>query len=283
MTGNSQTSLTQSVTRALQILECFTDETPKLRVTDISNRLNLTASLVSRLLTTMEHEGFVEKDDESGAYRIGRRIITLAGVALNHNRIRTEALSEMQMMSAQLGLGVNLAVLDQGSIFYLAHIDAPETPRLFTLIGRHNPLHATAMGKVLLAHVTDAEREDYLEHLVLHAYTVHTITQVDRLREELSQVQRQGWALEMEELALGRACIACPIRSQTGQVVAAVSISGPLSVLRWNERRGDLINQAIELADRISFRLGYITAPRMPRGNWRSPQSTMLDKSRDAK
>lgn len=282
MTGNSQTSLTQSVTRALQILECFTDETPKLRVTDISNRLNLTASLVSRLLTTMEHEGFVEKDDESGAYRIGRRIITLAGVALNHNRIRTEALSEMQMMSAQLGLGVNLAVLDQGSIFYLAHIDAPETPRLFTLIGRHNPLHATAMGKILLACVSDAEREDYLEHLVLHAYTAHTITQVDRLREELGQAQRQGWALEMEELALGRACIACPIRSQTGQVVAAISISGPLSVLRWNERRAELINQTIELADRISFRLGYITAPRMSRGNWRPPQP-LPDKSRVAK
>lgn len=260
------------MTRALNILTCFTDETPQLRVTDISNRLDLTPSLVSRLLTTMEHDGFVERDEDSGYYRLGRSIITLAGVALNHNRIRTEALSEMQTVSAHLRLGVNLSVLDHASIFYLAHIDAPEVQRLYTLIGRHNPLHATAMGKVLLAYASDEEREACLEQIALHAYTAHTITELDQLRAELSQVRIQGWACEMEELALGRACVSSPIRDQTGRVVAAVSISGPLSSLRWQERRDELVNQTIELADRISIRLGYITAPRMSRGSWRPPQ-----------
>jgi DNA-binding IclR family transcriptional regulator len=269
--ANSQGSLTQSVTRALNILNCFTDETPLLRVTDISHRLALTPSLVSRVLTTLEHEGFVEKDD-TGFYRLGRSIITLAGVALNNNRLRMEALGEMQKVSSALGLGVNLSVLDSDSIFYLAHVDAPEVPRHYTLIGRHNPLHATGMGKVLLAHLPDDVFADYIRRLPLHAYTPRTITDVGELEEHLQAVRNQGWALEMEELALGRACVAGPIRDQTGTVVAALSISGPLSIFRWNERRDTLISTLIELADRISIRLGYVTAPRYSRGNWRPPQ-----------
>ena len=279
MSSNSQSSLTQSVARALNILSCFQDETPQLRVTDISNRLGLTPSLVSRLLTTLEHDGYVERDEDSGSYRLGRSIVTLAGVALNNNRVRTEALAEMQRISSELGLGVNLAVLDQASIFYLAHIDGPEAPRYYTLIGRRNPLHATGMGKVLLAHLPDAQRAHYLENLMLHAYTPHTITSIEDLEKELNQVRLQGWAYEMEELALGRACVATPIRGQSGATIAALSISGPLSALRWDERHPQLIRAAIEVADRISMRLGYITAPRMPEGSWRPPQP-LPDKAR---
>ncbi|NOG52436.1 MAG: helix-turn-helix domain-containing protein [Chloroflexi bacterium] len=80
------TGLTQSVSRALSILTCFTDETPELRMTDISQRLDLTPSLVSRLLGTLEHDGFVEQDSATGMYRLGRAILTLSGVTLNHNR-----------------------------------------------------------------------------------------------------------------------------------------------------------------------------------------------------
>ena len=269
MTGNSQANLTQSVTRALHILSCFTDQTPILRVTDICNRLDLTPSLVSRLLTTLEHEGFVERDEDTGFYRLGRMILTLGGVALNANRLRMEALGDMRRVSHDLGLGVNLALLDNDSIFYLAHVEPPEAPRHYTLIGRHNPLHATGMGKVLLAHLPDETRAAIVQRLNLHPYSAHTITDPARLEQELNQVRAQGWALEMEELALGRACISSPIRDQSGAVVAAISISGSLTALRWHERRDALISTAIETADRISIRLGYVTAPRMVEGNWR--------------
>ncbi len=276
MPNNSQTSLTQSVTRAVNILTCFTDETPLLRVTDISNRLELTPSLVSRLLATLEHEGFVVRDEDTGFYRLGRMIITLAGVALNHNRLRMEALNEMQRVYGTVGLGVNLAVLDHDSIFYLAHIDPPEMPRHYTLIGRHNPLHATGMGKVLLASLPDDERAACIQRLNLYAYTPHTLTDPRELDEELDEVRSQGWALEMEELAFSRACVASPIRDQSGKVIAAMSISGPLSVLRWNERRDELINAAIETADRISMRLGYVTMPPKLQGNSHRPRSARV-------
>jgi DNA-binding IclR family transcriptional regulator len=271
MNQESQTGLTQSVTRALKILRCFTDEAPLQRVSDISTQLKLTPSLVSRLLATLENEGFVERDKETGFYQLGKSILTLAGVALNHNRLRMEALSEMQRVVNTLGLGVNLAVLDGDTIFYVAHIDGPQAPRAYTLIGRRNPLHATGIGKILLAHLADDTRAHYLEHLPLPAYTVRTITEPEVLNEELNKVRTQGWALEMEELALGRACIAGPIRNQKGTVIAALSISGPLTTLSWEERREELINNIIEVTDLISMRLGYITAPRPSQGTWRPP------------
>ena len=266
-----QTSLTQSVTRALHILQCFTDDTPELRVTDISARLGLTASLVSRLLITLEHEGFVKRDPESGVYRLGRSIITLAGVALNHNQLRVEALAEMQRVAAETGLGVNLSVLDDDSIYYLAHVDAKHSPRAYTLVGRRNPLHATAMGKVLLAYLPPEARAACLERLTFHAYTIHTITDAQRLEAELNDIVKQGYATEIEELALGRACISCPVRDKRGHIIAAMSISGPLSSLKLDSRRQELIDLAMETADRVSIRLGYITAPRMVAA-WRPPQ-----------
>ena len=263
--ANNPANLTQSVTRALSILNSFTDETPELRMTDISQRLDLTTSLVSRLLTTLEHDGFVSQDPNTGMYRLGRAVLTLAGVALNHNQLRMEALSEMQSVSLEIGLGVNLSVLDYDTIFYLAHIETPEVPRPYTLIGRRNPLHATGMGKVLLANLPLNEQEELLDELELTPYSAHTCADKDELYEELQIIRERGWALEMEELALGRACVASPIRDSSGRVVSALSFSGPLSQFKWKERQEELIEKIIEVCDRISMRLGYITAPGMQR------------------
>jgi DNA-binding IclR family transcriptional regulator len=262
---NNTSGLTQSVMRALSILNCFSDETPELRMTDISQRLELTTSLVSRLLATLEHDGFVEQDEATGMYRLGRAVLTLAGVALNHNRLRMEALSEMQEASQEVGLGVNLSVLDDDAMFYLAHIETPEVPRPYTLIGRRNPLHATGMGKVLLAFLPEYEQEAILQRIELTPYSVHTCTDVGELYEELRLIQERGWAREIEELALGRACVAGPIRDSSGVVVGALSFSGPLSQINWEKRHEELTQKIVEVCDRISMRLGYVTAPGMRR------------------
>jgi DNA-binding IclR family transcriptional regulator len=262
----SEGSLTQSVERALSILSLFTDETPALRVADASARLGLGQSTVSRLLATLEALGYVAKDDHTGRYRLGAEVIRLGGVALNDNELRRQALADLHDVSAATGLGANLSVLrrygpaDWG-IFYLAHFDGAKAPRTYTLIGRRNPLHATAMGKVLLAHLPVDQRQAILDVLPLPAYTPHTITARPALEAELECVVRRGYAVECEELAFGRACVAAPIRNRSGRVVAAMSLSGPLSAMRLLEREPELARLAIECADHISSRLGYVSAP----------------------
>lgn len=258
--NNTNPMLTQSVTRALAILSCFSDEQPELRVIDFAKKLDLTQSNVSRLLTTMVSIGYVEKDEFSGFYRLGYQIITLGGIALNNSEIRTHTLPDLYDLERKLGLGANLAVLKSQHMFYLAHVDSHKSPRMYTLLGRSNPIYNTGIGKVLLAHLNAADAQDLLEQVDLVAYTDRTITNRDILMRELEIIRNRGYAIEMEELALGRACIAAPLRGRSGKVIAGISLSGPLSEIRLPDREQELSSVLIEVADRISVKLGYITA-----------------------
>ena len=256
---SSAPNLTQSVTRALGILSCFSDEQPELRVIDFAKQLNLTQSNVSRLLTTMVSLGYVEKDEFSGFYRLGHQIITLGGIALNNSEIRKQALSELHDLERRLGLGANLAILQSQQMFYLAHVDSHKSPRMYTLLGRSNPLYNTGIGKVLLAHVAPEDASQLLNRIELASYTDKTITNRDVLLAELEKIRNRGYATEIEELALGRACIAAPIRGRGGKVIAGISLSGPLSDIRIHEREQELSSILIEVADRISVKLGFIS------------------------
>jgi DNA-binding IclR family transcriptional regulator len=252
--------ITQSVTRALAILSCFSDEQPELRVIDFSKKLDLTQSNVSRLLTTMVSLGYVEKDEYSGFYRLGHQIITLGGIALNNSEIRKFALPDLYDLERRLGLGANLAVLKAQHMFYLAHVDSHKSPRMYTLLGRSNPLYSTGIGKVLLAHLSPEDVKALLDRIDITAYTDRTITDRGLLMQELEIVRSRGYAMELEELALGRACIAAPLRGRSGKVVAGISLSGPLSDIGLPERERELSGILIEVADRISVKMGYITA-----------------------
>ncbi|MBD2860950.1 IclR family transcriptional regulator [Paenibacillus sp. IB182363] len=142
--------LTQSVTRALAILSCFSDSEPELRVIDFSKKLNLTQSNVSRLLTTMVSIGYVVRNEQTGYYSLGPEIVTLGGIAFNHYEIRKQALPKLYEIERKTGIDANLAILDNGTVFYLAHVDSYDSPRMYTFVGRRNPLHCTAIGKARL-------------------------------------------------------------------------------------------------------------------------------------
>lgn len=257
----SPAMLTQSVTRALSILSCFTNETPELRVIDFAKMLGLTQSNVSRLLATMVSIGYVVKDEATGYYRLGPEIVTLGGIALNNYEIRKQALPELYEIEKRLGLDANLAILDQHTIFYLAHVDSYTSPRMYTYVGRRNPLHCTAMGKVLLAFAEPEEAERLLaEQEPLRAFTEHTIVDKNALIEQFDRIRRKGYATEQEELALGRACLAVPITGRAGKVVAGISVSGSLSKVNMPERERELSGLLIEMADRVSAKMGHTAA-----------------------
>lgn len=256
----STAMLTQSVTRALGILSCFTNEYPELRVIDFAKMLNLTQSNVSRLLTTMVSLGYVIKDESTGYYRLGNEIITLGGIALNHYEIRKQALPELYETEKKTGFDANLAIVDRGTLFYLAHVDSYTSPRMYTFIGRRNPLHCTAIGKVLLAYGGAEEAEELLSNEPLKAYTDRTITDKAKLYEQFEQIRKKGYAVEEEELALGRACLAAPVVGRTGKVVAGISISGALSKINLAERERELASILVEMVDRVSMKMGHISA-----------------------
>ena len=163
-------------------------------------------------------------------------------------------------ISTDTGLGVNVAELRDGKVFYLLHFDGRLAPRSYTLMGRRNPLHATGLGKCLLADLSPDERLRLLGAGPFDSYTAHTLTDAASLDEHLRLVGARGYATEREELALSRACVAAPIRGRGNAVVAAISISGPLSALRLEDREPELSRMVIEAADRIGAAVGAVHA-----------------------
>lgn len=247
---------TQSIERALSLLDAFSEEHPERRVSELVAMTGLGQSTVSRLVGALEALGFLAHDQRSGLYRIGSRVISLSSLALNHSPVFRQSRQVAQNLAADLGLGANVAERDGLRLFYLCHFEGKLAPRTFTMVGQGGPLHATGLGKAILSGLPDAEVAELLGK-ELPTYTPKTIGKISALQANLAEARSQGYATEIEELAFGRACVAAPIRDRTGQVVAALSVSGPLSAIALAHRQAELATQVIENADQISTALGY--------------------------
>jgi DNA-binding IclR family transcriptional regulator len=250
----------QSVERAVEVLSAFVVGKPEMRGADIVRITGLGQSTVSRLLATMESLGLVARDPTSGLFRLGLQHLTFASVALNQHPVHRTGRQVAQNLACRLGLGVNIAVRDADTLFYLCNFDGMAAPRSYTLAGHRNPLHATGIGKCLLLGLDDAQRRELLG-AELASYTTRTIASHDDLDAELARTEVRGYALEIEELARGRACIAAPIRDAQSDIVAAMSISGPLSAMDLTGREDELAGLVIEAADSIATGLGYVVTP----------------------
>ncbi|TDE94233.1 IclR family transcriptional regulator [Occultella glacieicola] len=246
----------QSIDRALSLLSAFTPQHPQQRIADLVAGSGLGQSTVSRMVGAMLSLGFLSHDPRSGLYSLGPEVVNLASVVLNQNPVHHQARQVAQELSAELGLGVNVAERAGDRLFYLCNFEGKQAPRASTLIGRGGPLHATALGKSLLLDHDRAGVEGLLGG-EYPRYTSSTITSLADLLTELDTVRGRGYSVENEELALRRACLAAPIRDRSGAVVAAMSVSGPLSAMNLAEDEDRLAMLLIEQADRISVGLGF--------------------------
>ncbi len=247
---------TQSVERALGLLEAFTDEYPERRISELVSISGLGQSTVSRLVGTLDALGFLERDSRAGLYRIGPRAITLGALALNSEPIYGASRQIAQAQAAETGLGVNVATRRGANLFYLCHFEGPLAPKNFDMAGRRGSLHATGLGKALLSDVGTEQLGPLLGD-ALPRMTPHTIGTLGELAAALTEVRRTGYSVEREELAFGRACVAAPIRDRSSQIVAAISISGSVSAMDLDARLPELASRVIEMADQISIGLGY--------------------------
>jgi DNA-binding IclR family transcriptional regulator len=247
----------QSVERAAGLLRALAEHHRELRASELASAAGVGLSTATRLLATLESLDLVTRDPDTSGYRLGPLALTLGGAAANQSPIYREARQHMQNLAGTLGVGVNLAQRQGDHLQYLFNTEGRLAPRSFTLTGQRNPLHATGLGKCLLAGLDPDARRELLPAESLTAFTARTLTSHETLDAEIRTVLARGYATEVEELALGRACVAAPIRNRGNDVVAAVSISGPLSALDFDHRRDELGQAVLELADTISTALGY--------------------------
>ncbi|MGH9068071.1 MAG: IclR family transcriptional regulator [Acidimicrobiales bacterium] len=247
----------QSVDRAVTILEILGRQ-GEAGVSEVAGPLGVHNSTASRQLPVRQRRGLTEQVGERGRYRLGFRILLLANATAAHLDLTQLSRASCEWLAAEVGETVNVAVIEGDAAVNLGQVLGPASISSHNWIGHRTPLHATSSGKVLLAHLPAAERAERLAR-PLQSYTDATITDPGRLVGLLDQVAEAGWAGAFEELEVGLNAVAAPIRSFDGDVVAALSVSGP-SYRMTREAACEVATSVVKAADEISAQLGHAPA-----------------------
>src|SRR6202162_6710889 len=199
----SRDSPPAAVERALAMLEAVAQATDGLSNAEISRNLNIPKSSASYILRTLEIQGYVARDAETGKYRVGLKILSLSRGALGGLDVRGVALPIMRHLTYQTGLTCHLAVLDGPDAVYIEKVEPEGFIRMDTWVGRRMRVHATSVGKALVAHIVEDRLEQILRKSGMGKRTPKTITTMPRLLKELAKVRAQGYAVEDEAHNIG--------------------------------------------------------------------------------
>ena len=254
-TATSQAHI-QSIQRATAVLRTFTEAEPELGVMEISRRLGLHKSTISRILSTLESEGLVSQNLQTNKYRLGLGLISLAGIALGRLDVRGAAQPYLNHLVEVTQETINVTVLDGSECVNVERVASPRPIRYVGWIGRRTPLHCTAAGKVILAYMPPEKRAELLS-LPLIRYTEKTITDTAVLEQTLSQICQQGYAISHEEFEEAFSAIAAPIFNHRREVVGAIAISGPTYRLS-DEQFTTFTDSLLETSRNVSAELGYL-------------------------
>jgi IclR family transcriptional regulator, KDG regulon repressor len=251
-------NLVQSVDRAITILETLAKDKDGCRITELANATGLHKSTIHRLLGTLMSRGYVEKCLDSENYKLGIRILLLGSAILDRMDLRNIAKPYIQELSNKTKEVVHLSILDDGEAVYIDKVESSDhSIRMYSQIGKRGPLHCTAVGKVLLADLSDSEVEKIMEQKGMTKYTKSTIDNLHQLKEELSVIRERGYAFDEIEHEEGIRCVAAPVHDRSGKVIASVSLSGPI-IHVTHYRMPELTEEILKTAKKISYQLGYI-------------------------
>jgi IclR family KDG regulon transcriptional repressor len=246
-----------SVGNAARLLKAFLSREKEIGVSELARRLGLGKSTVHRLLTTLVQEGLVERNPETGAYRLGLTMFELGQVVQSHMDLHGAVGPVLAALREETHEGCQVGVLDGHEVVYIDRLESSQTLRLFNETGRRVPVHTTSSGKTLLAHLTEPELERVLAAASpLAQMTPKSVTDPAVLRAELARIRARGWSEAVEEREIGVASIAAPIRDTSGRVVAAISIGGPAARMGAQQRRR-LAEVVVEAGEAASRRLGW--------------------------
>lgn len=240
--------------RGLTVLQTLAAGEAPLALHEVASRARIPKTTAFRLLATLESRGFARRTRE-GAYRVGLRAMQLAqatGTTADLRRAAQPVLQRLHLLSEDT---VNLAKWDDGQIVYLDVLPSPRPLRFVEMPGSLAPLHATALGKAIAAHLPDSVVVDLLRQAGMRRFTPNTIVSVPRFLRELGRVRQRGFAIDREEKDVGAACIAAPL-FEADDITGAISLSGPAS--RMTARRiGGLAPVLVDACATLSRHLGH--------------------------
>jgi DNA-binding IclR family transcriptional regulator len=221
--------LVGSLLHGLAILDMFERDRPVIGLADIASRLDVHRSNASRLAATLASAGYLEPAGEPGKYRLAGKVAALGELAAVSTELRRATLPGLRDLVGELGETGHLAVLEGDEAVTVDVVDGWHSVRMHSWVGKRSPAHCSSMGKALLAGLPPGELAALYRGTRLEARTPGSITSRRGLERALAEVRSHGYAQDLEELEAGLCCVAAPVFDRSGGVVAAISISGPVS------------------------------------------------------
>jgi len=216
----------RAVERALDVLLCFTKQTPELTMTQIAEQVGIHKSTVHRLLATLENKRFVQRDQDTGIYRLGIRILQMAYVTLEHNDLRQLSTPFMRHLCEQYEENIHLAVLDDIDVIFVNIFEGSRRVKLAAAIGQRLPAFATASGKAILGFMPEGKVQRILDRGMLQ-YTPYTLHTKDVILGDLKTVKELGFAVSEQEYEEQINAVAAPIFDLEDQPIASIAVAGP--------------------------------------------------------
>ncbi|MBX6396176.1 MAG: IclR family transcriptional regulator [Alicyclobacillaceae bacterium] len=244
-----------SVRNACLVLKSFRLTSPELGITEIAKLTQLPKSTVYKLVATLCAEGFLEKNPVTGRYRPAVQLFEMSQMVLHRIQLTEEALPFMRALAQQSGETVLLSLYENGEVIWILKIEGTYALKVYSEVGRRNPVYAAASGKAMMAFMEQEELER-LFSLPWRPLTPKTNVDKAAIRKELEDIRRVGYATQFEEIDEGIASIAAPIFDHLGRPVAAVVVAGAVTRLKGETLKtlGTLVKKT---ASEISRHLGY--------------------------
>ena len=226
--GGAASGHTQALSRGLAVLEALAATEGGATLTAIAESLALPVPTVHRLLGTLAELGYVQQGPV-GEWLIGVRAFRVGAAFLDHRNLVVQAYPFLKRLMEASGETTNLAVIDAGEAVFVEQVQCRELMRMSTKLGARAPLHASGVGKAMLAAMGPRAAEAVLGRRALPRHTAKTITAHAALARELAASRERGYALDDEEHADGLFCVACALWDENGEPWAAISLAGPTS------------------------------------------------------
>lgn len=246
----------QSVERTLEIVELLSDYNDGLGITDISNGVNLHKSTVHRLLGTLIYKGYVVQDSDTNKYRLTLKFYEIGSKRVENIGILEASKPYTKALMQSTNEVVHLVVRDGIDIVYIDKVEANNTIRMASRVGKRSPLYCTSVGKAMLAQMNMEEIKSVWDKSKVEKLTENTIVDFDSYLKELETVKKDGYAEDDEENEIGVRCVGAPIFNRKGDIEGAISVSGP-AIRVTKDRVNEIAEEVKKYAYLISKELGY--------------------------
>lgn len=252
-----------TIGKAISIFEAIRSANHPLSIKEIADTVGQHKSTLHHHIKTLIEFGYLQQDPDSRKYDIGLNLVRVGQAYLQRLDVRERGHLFLEQLSRQLNETVHMLVLDHDEVVYVDKVDVNHQPgalKCSSFIGLRTDVYSTASGKVLLSNLEHGALNAILKNIQLNPITPYTLTNVTELEKELVLTKERGYALDIQEHALGLQCIAVPILNLHSQCVAAISVSCPIVTISREMLESEVLEKLKETGDKISAAMGYISA-----------------------